>query len=202
MQKTHSYGIIILAAGNSSRLGEPKQLLRFNNKSLITHVAEEAIDAIGDPVKIVTGASHQVILNETNNLPVQLIYNENWQQGMGSSISAGLNAMLNTSPSITGVILTVSDQPFVSSALFSNLIKTADKTRKGIIASAYDNTVGTPVLFQSPYFDHLLNLKGSEGAKKILKRFKHDVAEYAFPQGSIDIDTKEDYNHLLKITDQ
>jgi len=94
MSNVSSYGIIILAAGNSSRLGEPKQLLRYNSKSLIWHVAEEAVTAIGNPVIIVTGSNHELIFNEINTLPVQLVYNENWQQGMAFSISTGLNALL------------------------------------------------------------------------------------------------------------
>ena len=197
MSNVSSYGIIILAAGNSSRLGEPKQLLRYNNKSLIKHVAEEAVTAIGNPVIIVTGANHELILNEINTIPVQLVYNENWQQGMASSISTGLNALLNTHSSMSRVIIAVSDQPFVTAALFSDLIKIVENTSKGIAASSYDNILGTPVLFQKQYFEHLLNLKGSEGAKKLLKLFKEDVAEVPFPLGRIDIDTKEDYANLI-----
>jgi len=197
MSNVSSYGIIILAAGNSSRLGEPKQLLRYNSKSLIWHVAEEAVTAIGNPVIIVTGSNHELIFNEINTLPVQLVYNENWQQGMAFSISTGLNALLNTHSSMSGVIIAVSDQPFVTAALFSDLIKIAESTSKGIAASSYDDTLGTPVLFQKQYFEHLLNLKGSEGAKKLLKLFKEDVAKVPFPLGRIDIDTKEDYANLI-----
>ena len=197
MSNVSSYGIIILAAGNSSRLGEPKQLLRYNSKSLIWHVAEEAVTAIGNPVIIVTGSNHELIFNEINMLPVQLEYNENWQQGMASSISTGLNALLNTHSSMSRVIIAVSDQPFVTAALFSDLIKIAESTSKGIAASSYDNTLGTPVLFQKQYFEDLLNLKGSEGAKKLLKLFREDVADVPFPLGRIDIDTKEDYVNLI-----
>ncbi|TDE16405.1 nucleotidyltransferase family protein [Dyadobacter psychrotolerans] len=192
-----SYGIIILAAGNSSRLGEPKQLLHFKDKSLICHVAEEAIAAIGSPVIIVTGSNYELIGSEVKFLPIQLEYNHHWQEGMASSISTGISALLKTNPSIRGIVITVSDQPFVTSALFRDLIETAKQTSKGIVASAYENTLGTPVLFQSQYFEHLLNLKGSEGAKKLLKRFKEDVAEVSFQLGRIDIDTKGDYQNLL-----
>ena len=197
MPNVSSYGIIILAAGNSSRLGESKQLLRYNSKSLISHVAEEAVTAIGNPVIIVTGSNHELIFNEINTLPVQFVYNENWQQGMASSISTGLNALLNTHSSMSGIIIAVSDQPFVTAALFSDLIKIAQSTSKGIAASSYDDTLGTPVLFQKQYFENLLNLKGSEGAKKLLKLFREDVADVPFPLGRIDIDTKEDYVNLI-----
>ena len=197
MDNISAYGIIILAAGNSSRLGEPKQLLRYNDKSLIKHVAEEAVTAIGHPVMVVTGANHELILDEINTLSVQFVYNEHWQQGMASSISTGLNVLLNNHSSISGVIIAVSDQPFVTAALFSDLIKTATNTSKGIAASSYENTLGTPVLFQKQYFEHLLDLKGSDGAKKLLKQFKEDVAEVPFQLGNIDIDTKEDYQNLL-----
>jgi len=98
---------------------------------------------------------------------------------------------------MSGVIIAVSDQPFVTATLFSDLIKIVENTSKGIAASSYDNTLGTPVLFQKQYFEHLLNLKGSEGAKKLLKLFKEDVAKVPFPLGRIDIDTKEDYANLI-----
>ena len=196
MSDFSAYGIIILAAGNSSRLGEPKQLLKFNGKSLLRHVAEESVAAATAPVVVVTGSNHKTIGDEVAEFPVMLAHNPSWQQGMASSISVGLNALLKISPKLHGVIITVSDQPFITSALFQKLIITGENT-KCIVASAYDNTLGTPVLFQNQHFEHLLNLKGSEGAKKLLKKFEDDVTEVLFELGRIDIDTKEDYDNLL-----
>ena len=91
----------------------------------------------------------------------------------------------------------MSDQPFVTADLFNNLIEQKENSDRLIIASSYENTVGTPVLFDRKYFDSLSSLKGSEGAKKLLKQFQDDVATVAFPLGGVDIDTQEDYRKLL-----
>jgi len=193
----HAYGIIILAAGNSSRLGEPKQLLQFKNTSLIRHVADAAVDAIGSPVIIVSGSNEKLINNELNKLPVYLIHNADWQEGMASSISVGIQEIIRINPSIKGVILAVSDQPFVTSQLFLDLIEKAESNEKCIVACSYEDTWGTPVLFPEKYFESLTSLNGTEGAKKLVKKFAASVVTVPFPMGGIDIDTKEDYQKLL-----
>ena len=193
----NAYGIVILAAGNSSRLGEPKQLLQFENKSLIRHVADAALDAVGSAVVIVSGSNEKLIRDELNKLPVHLIHNADWQQGMASSISVGIQEIVRINPSIKGVILAVSDQPFVTSQLFLDLIEKAEANKKCIVACSYEDTLGTPALFPEKHFNSLTSLSGAEGAKKLLKKFAAGVVTIPFPLGGIDIDTKEDYRKLL-----
>ena len=193
----NAYGIVILAAGNSSRLGEPKQLLQFKNKSLIRHVTDAAMDAIGSPVIIVSGSNDKQIADELTSLSVHLAHNSNWQEGMASSIRIGVNELVKLNSATKGVILAVSDQPFVTSQLFRDLIEKAESNENSIIACSYEDTLGTPVLFSEKYFDSLLTLNGTEGAKKLLKRFANDVVSIPFPKGGVDIDTKEDYQKLL-----
>ena len=199
MNEALHYGILILAAGNSSRLGEPKQLLTYNGKSLITNVVEAAITAISSPVAVVTGAHSEQILPKLFHLPTTIIHNDNWQEGMASSIRMGLTEFNRLNPHLQGVIISVSDQPFVSSELFQALIETAESTGKGIVASFYDDIAGTPVLYQKKYNDSLMGLKGAEGAKKLIKQFAGDVASVPFPLGGIDIDTQEDYRKLTSL---
>ena len=193
-----SYAIIILAAGNSSRLGEPKQLLRYHNKSLIRHVAEEALDATSSPVFVITGSNSDLIESELAGTKVQFIYNSDWQEGMASSIRCGIQKLMSTNNAGNGAIFAVSDQPFVTAKLFKDLITEAENHNASIVASSYENTIGTPVLFDQKYFDSLRSLKGSEGAKKLLKQFQGDVKTVPFPLGGVDIDTQEDYQNLLK----
>lgn len=201
MSPYQAFGILILAAGNSSRLGEPKQLLQFQGKSLIRHVAEAATETISAPVAVVTGIHSELIDNELNGLPVLKVYNENWEEGMASSIRTGLSALVQSSPSMSGVILTVSDQPFINASLFRALIDKSRSSHREIVASAYDHTLGTPVFFSKKYFDALLMLKGAEGAKKLIKQFAEDVVSVPFPKGAVDIDTQEDYQKLVNHTD-
>lgn len=197
MITSYSYGIIILAAGNSSRLGEPKQLLKYQNKSLIQHVAESAIEAVGESVVVVTGSNYNLVTDELNGMLVHFAYNNDWQEGMASSIRTGVHKLLSINSSISGIIIAVSDQPFITSNLFLNLIAIADTSNNHIVASHYDDSIGTPALFKTKYFDFLLNLKGAEGARKLLKRFEDDITIISFPMGGIDIDTQEDYRNLL-----
>jgi len=194
MNKT---GIIILAAGSSTRLGKPKQLLSYQNKPLIKHITGEAVKMNLYPIVIVTGAIAEQVLIALNKENAEIVYNGHWQEGMASSIVAGISKMLLLDDKVEAVLIAVCDQPFVTAELLQELIKKKAETNKGIVACTYSDTAGTPVLFDRNYFVHLQQLKGSEGAKKLLKLYEADVTTVPFPQGSIDIDTEEDYKNLL-----
>jgi len=193
----NEYGIVILDAGNSSRLGEPKQLLQFQGKSLIRHITEVALEIVDSHVIVVTGSNFNLIETELENLPCQLAFNADWQDGMSGSIKTGINALQSRYPHTKGAILAVSDQPFVSAEVFNGLISNFEETAKSIVASRYSDSLGTPAFFANSYFPALLQLTGAEGAKKLFKRYADDVSAYTFPQGSIDIDTQEDYKRLI-----
>lgn len=190
-------GIIILAAGNSSRLGQPKQLLPYKHDTLLQHIIEEAAVLSNAVVIVVTGFNHELIAKKIDSSEIKTTFNPDWELGMSSSINKGLNKTLQLYPEIEKCIFAVCDQPFVSHFIFENLIDVYHKTKKGIIASSYAETLGTPVLFDKKYFSELLNLKGQEGAKKIINRFLEDTASVPFEKGEIDIDTEEDYNKLI-----
>jgi molybdenum cofactor cytidylyltransferase len=190
-------GILILAAGNSSRLGQPKQLLQFKGKSLLLHVVSQALE-VTPAVVIVTGLKNDEIEKEILGLKVLVAENSNWQEGMGSSISSGLQKLLDNFPAIEKVMISVCDQPFIEASVFSELTSKQNDSQKNIVASAYSNTVGTPVLFAKKYFPELVALSGNVGAKKLLDKFKEDVAQINFKKGAIDIDTIEDYEQLIQ----
>ena len=189
-------GIVILAAGSSSRLGQPKQLLKYRNKSLIRHVTDEAISSAAGPVMVVIGANATQVAAELNDAEALVRINEEWSEGMASSIRHGVKEMLKAYPDTQSVILAVCDQPFVSAPLFTALLAQKLATGKGIIASAYEGTLGTPALFGRKYFDQLRSLHGQEGAKKLLKLNAADVSGISFDMGKIDVDTPEDYTSL------
>ena len=189
---SHQYGIIILAAGNSSRLGQPKQLLRFNEKSLIRYTADEAVKVAGKQVIVVTGAHKNLVEEELCDCPAHTIHNTYWQEGMSSSIYIGLITLISIFPNIHAVTICVSDQPFIAAAIFQQMINEQQQTNKGVVAAAYGGTTGVPVLFTDRYFIELLNLKGSEGAKILLNKFPDDFTTIDFEKGHIDLDTPED----------
>lgn len=190
-------GIIILAGGNSSRLGQPKQLLTFNGKLLMDIVTEAAIISGITPVLAVVGG-HAGQLAE--KLKVDFVINEQWKAGVSTSIVTGLSTMLERNSDLDSIILSVSDQPFISSAIFKALLETQQISGKGIVASQYAGTMGTPVLFTKKYFAQLLALSGNSGAKAIISENQYDLATIAFEKGYIDIDTMVDYSNLTQHT--
>lgn len=191
----NQYAIIILAAGSSSRLGYPKQLVVHKQESLIVHALSEATK-VSSTVLVVLGAHAESVTSEILDKPVQRIYNSQWEEGIASSIRCGLAHLLDKDPSLVGVILMVCDQPFVDSTLLSKLITTHEKTNKPIIASAYQGVMGTPVLFHKSFFPCLLEIKGQVGAKQIITQHEESVASITFPLGFVDIDTKQDHDNL------
>lgn len=192
-----TYGAIILAAGASTRLGQPKQLLLYNGQSLLRHAVNTALQAMLSNTFVVFGANIDLLKKEVADLLIHIVENTRWKDGMATSIHAGLSAMMRIKPSIENVIILVCDQPFVSATLLSEMIATHKQTSKHIIASAYDNTLGTPVLFNKKYFAQLLQLQGAEGARKLIKKYADDVSTVLFEKGHIDIDTNEDYEKLM-----
>ncbi len=195
----HKTGIIILAAGSSSRLGHVKQLLSFNGKTLLQHVIDEATNAGASPIVVVLGSKAEEIVETIHRDGIALHMNNHWEQGMASGISGGVNEAITLDKNLEQLIITVCDQPYVSATLFKQLYAEQQKSGKHIVACAYADTVGTPVLFSKQYFSHLLQLTGEEGAKKIVKTHMEEVAVIEFPQGAIDIDTVEDYDELVHI---
>jgi molybdenum cofactor cytidylyltransferase len=191
-------GIIILAAGASTRLGKPKQLLLYKGKSLLQHTVDIALDAAIGPVIAVAGYNADLITQEVRDKPVSIAINEKWQSGMASSIVCGLEFLLSTYPEADGVIVMMSDQPFVSTALLQDLINTQRQTAKPMVAGSYNETIGVPALFHKTIFPQLLQMTGDAGARKILQRQLLNVAIISFAKGNIDIDTAGDYNQLLQ----
>jgi molybdenum cofactor cytidylyltransferase len=186
-------GAVILAAGESSRLGQPKQLVQFRGKSLVRRAADAATEAGCSPITIVLGSDSKKIEDELAGTGVAIVKNENWRAGIGTSIRAGVQNLLSQAPNLEAIVLLVCDQPFVDARVIKGLIELRQKTNKSIVASAYSGTLGVPALFNRSCFQELLALGDDTGAKSIIMRNRERVAEFPFPQGEIDIDTVADY---------
>lgn len=185
--------IIILAAGNSSRLGEPKQLLLYKGKTLLRHTAEEA-SRVTEKIMVVTGEENPQITEQITGF--HHIRNENWAEGMASSLKTGLQETLQRFPEAEQFIFTVCDQPFITASVFKALIEKKKTSPKRIVASVYADTLGVPVLFSSLFIQELLSLEGQEGARKLIRQHKEDTDSVPFEKGLWDIDTPEDYKKL------
>jgi molybdenum cofactor cytidylyltransferase len=189
--------IIILAAGASSRLGRPKQLLPWQGKTLLQHAVQMAQTITTQPV-VVTGANADQLAAGLHHNPVQIVFNPEWQQGIASSIRCGLQTLLNRTPSPDQVIFMVCDQPFVTTELLLELINERQNTHQPIVASAYGDTLGIPALFDKTMFAQLLDLQGDTGAKNIISQHNAQTARVAFPEGAFDIDTNAVYDALVQ----
>lgn len=189
--------IVILAAGPSSRMGKPKQNLLFKGQTLLNGMIWSAA-SVSDKVIVVLGANFDAIETTVKNTDAGILHNKDWAVGMSSSIKLAVSHIRLKYANADAVVFMVCDQPFVNAELLQKMIAVADTVEQGIIASSYNSTVGVPALFKKTYFPQLLTLNGKEGAKKIIAQNSQDVYSIHFTLGAIDIDTEEDFNHLLK----
>ncbi|MFH5883943.1 NTP transferase domain-containing protein [Halalkalibaculum sp. DA3122] len=196
MSKSSDIGVVILAAGSSSRLGRPKQLLGYENKTLLQRV----IDIIGpfefNPSVVVLGANADQIREATDLAQVTAVYNEHWSEGIASSIRLGVTESLKLNSSLQGILFLLSDQPYVSGELIQELVNTHKSGEQRITACRYKQNVGVPAIFGKRFFPGLQKLTGDVGAKKIILQHRQKVEEVPFKKGFFDIDTEEDYEHL------
>lgn len=191
--------LLILAAGSSSRLGQPKQKLFYKGRSLLQRAIDEGLASDCSDVLVVLGASEESVRIEIDQKDVRIVVNKDWKKGMSSSIKCGINALIKNKPEISQAIIMLCDQPFVDAEILNRLITAKQLSGKAIAACSYDNTLGTPVLFDRTYFSHLLSLEGQLGAKKLVFNNQDQVVSVPFPFGNIDIDTIEDYEKLREI---
>ena len=190
-------GIVILAAGASTRMGTPKQLLRYQERTLLRHTIEVAIASVCQPIVVVLGAYAQLIEPDISQLPVQIVENLQWNKGMGSSIEVGIQALKTSYPEVEAVILTLCDQPFISHEIINQLALAYHSTNQPIIACEYAETLGVPALFSDRLFSELMTLKNGEGAKQVIKKHSQKVFSISFPEGATDIDTPKEYALLV-----
>lgn len=189
-------GIIVLAAGSSSRLGRSKQLIKLNGKSLLQHATKAAFDSEADSVLVVLGSNAQAHKSEIESLDIEIIENKNWHTGMGSSLKVGLSHFLNSKVNIQAVIVMVCDQPYLTTSHLNKLINTHRNQKSEIVASTYGNIRGVPALFDVSIFSKLFTLGDTQGARKIIENHIGTITLVPFEKGEIDIDTPEDLEKL------
>lgn len=192
-QPKPTIGIILLAAGASTRMGSPKQLLEFEGQSLIRYATQNALRSRCFPVVVVVGANKELIKLELSELPVFIAENPDWEEGMGLSISKGLEMLLSVHPHVKATVIMVCDQPFVKTTLINQLVEEFEQKNRPLIACSYGGSLGVPALFSSSFFPDLSALHGNEGAKKLIFTHQDQAVTIPFPEGNIDIDTPEDY---------
>ncbi len=191
-------GIIVLAAGASRRMNEPKQLLQFEGKTLLRRAVETAFQSIYKPVVVVLGANFEKMRAEIEDLPVEIVFNKDWQSGLSSSIKIGLEHLLKIAPNIAAAMITLADQPFVTAKHLELFAERFDHSNDLIIAAAYNKTHGVPALFASEVFVDFKKLSGDKGAKMIMEKYRERLSTIILPEAEFDIDTPQDFANLQK----
>jgi molybdenum cofactor cytidylyltransferase len=181
-------GAVVLAAGNSSRLGQSKQLLERNGETLVHSAVRAAIDGGCEIVCVVTGAEPETVAKAVSDLHPMLVHNAEWRRGIGSSIRSGVQRLRDCS----ALVLLACDQPALDSSVVRALIRTHEETRQPIVASHYAETLGIPALFSCDCFEELLLLPDDRGAKGVISINPNRVAQVEFANGAMDIDTPKD----------
>ncbi|MCR5889532.1 nucleotidyltransferase family protein [Hymenobacter sp. J193] len=190
--------IVLLAAGASSRLGRPKQLLPYQGKTLLRRAAETAVSAAaGDLVVVVTGAVHEELLPELAGLPVHVEHCPTWAAGMGASLKFGLQALSRLQPQVPGFTVMLCDQPHVTPGLLWELVEAHARTDRAVAAAEYGRVRGVPAYFAAACHGHLRRLSDHAGAGQLMREHPELVVGVPFPEGAIDVDTEEQYAALL-----
>ena len=187
---------IVLAAGGSSRFGEPKQLLLWRGQPIIRHVVIAAMKAELNPIVVVVGSSDQDVEKVISDLPVRIVNNQDWMTGLSSSIRKSITAMPKE---VGGVIFLQADQPQISQVLIKSLVETHQETLSPIVAPEIDGQRGNPVLFDSKTFPDLLSLTGDTGGRALFSHYQVRRVIWHDPNLLMDIDTPEDYKKFLEI---
>jgi molybdenum cofactor cytidylyltransferase len=186
--------ILILAAGSSSRLGQPKQLVIFEEQTLIERIIQTAL-SVSEKVSVVLGANIDLIKPRLEAFTdrINIIENPKWQEGMGTSISLGVEKLASKSD---GILILLTDQPLISQVLLQKMMQTFAERKFPIVACNYGEQLGVPILFDKSFFPELMSLKGEQGARIFLQNYSEKIASISFRDGLFDIDTPFDLEKL------
>jgi molybdenum cofactor cytidylyltransferase len=188
-------GTVILAAGNSTRFGSPKQLLVYKGQPLVRAAAKAATAAHTSPVIVVLGANRAQVAAELTRLRgVRTVVNEHWATGLASSLAVGLRTLMEIS-GCDAVLVMLADQPGVDGAALKKLIAAFDHDHR-IVAAGYAETVGVPAIFGCEHIKELMRLTGDKGAGQWLRDHPDQVTTVPLPEAELDIDTAHDAEQL------
>ena len=186
-------GVILLAAGSSSRMGQSKQLLKVGGESLLVRTTTIALETGLQPVVVVLGANEREHRKAIEHLGVPIAENSGWQLGMGSSLKTGLKHLLSIAPGTDAVLVLVCDQPLLTTIHLRNILEQFRVFNPLIVASRYAGNGAVPAVFHKDLFPKILEMEDAQGAKKIIGQHSNDTIMVDFPDGSVDLDTPEDF---------
>jgi molybdenum cofactor cytidylyltransferase len=185
---------LVLAAGQSRRLGQPKQLLDLAGKPLVAHIVEHALAAPLDGVVVVTGSHASEVELALRGVPVYRVFNPHFAQGQGSSLAAGVRAMPST---VDAVVVMLGDVPGVMPDAIGAVVARWRETHAPAVVTRYGGQQGHPVLFDRSVFFELASLEGDVGGREILRALGDLVEAIELPEEMpSDVDTEDDWERL------
>jgi molybdenum cofactor cytidylyltransferase len=197
MEKDEQLGIIILAAGKASRMGEPKALLTYHGHSFLLNTYKLAQSVHPKGIITVLGHYFDQMSAHCDTHKIPFILNDAYENGMSSSIQCGLTYLLSHFPGVNMVLILLADQPKINEEHISALLHKVSTLKSLMVCTAYSATYGVPAVFKKEYFHELLALKGEKGAKDLIeKQVINNENTVLFEDGNMDIDTPEDYKKL------
>ena len=192
---------IVLAAGRSSRMGLQKLLLPFAGKTVITHIVDQLLASVIDKVYVVVGHEPERMAEQLSDRPVSIVTNPNYDSGMLSSIRCGFKAL---PPDCDAALIALGDQPGITSKLVDNMVRSFNKTDKGILVPLHDGTRGHPIIVAKHYQTEILTRYDDIGLRGLLHAHPDDIFELSVSTSSVlfDMDYPEDYlRELSKLPD-
>lgn len=181
--------VLILAAGASTRLGQPKQLVQIAGRPALQHVVGNAIAVAGPAVTVVLGSQAADMTRMLQHSSASVLINRQWEEGIGASIRCGVSAL---SQGCDAVLLVLGDQVAVTASDLRRLISAWNGQDTVLAASAYSGQLGVPAIFPRWCFAELMQLRGDQGAKAIINRHTSRLAHVPMPNAALDLDTLED----------
>ncbi len=187
---------IILAAGTAKRMGQLKQLLPYKGRALVNHAIQQALEAGFNPVIVVVGAEADTVRKTIASQPIEIVQNDQWPSGMGSSIVAGVRRLQEMGADSAAVAMLVADQPLVTSGHLAAMRRLLHTGGSPIVAAQYNGIAGVPALFKRELFGALASLAPRTGARELLRNSGVEMTEFALPEAAIDLDTPQDFEAL------
>lgn len=187
------FGLVLLAAGASVRMGRPKQLLEVGGQPLVVRAVEVALASAAWPVVVVLGANAEKIRPLLARQPVFIAENPTWTEGMASSLRTGLQTLQSFSRALDGALVALVDQPAFSAGVIAQLVAAQRNSGRSIAAARYGGHAGVPALFLRRHFAALAALEGDAGARTLLSRCAGDVTPVDLPELALDLDTPADF---------
>ncbi|QSA99505.1 nucleotidyltransferase family protein [Methylomonas sp. EFPC1] len=189
---------VILAAGASSRMGSPKQLLIWQERPLLAHALANAQVVLAERTVVVLGANAEAIKAAVDLSGSKVVLNTSWADGMAGSIRAGIQAVPDTA---NAVLLMLCDQPLINAAHLQSLLSAWQNAPERIVVSQYAESFGVPAVLPAAYFDQLASLTGDRGAKPLLLRFEDSLVKVPLLEAGLDVDTTSDYQRLHELNE-